>query len=221
MRIFVRGIVIRAFLLTVVLGGCVQQQKPVKTDAIAVSETESITYKVSIEKDKDVWNFVSGKWQTRQSEPENQWVLAQTRTDQEFNVALFKKSYFSDVDMSVQFRPLSGKTDASGGVIFRSQDSKNYYLVRGNSLENNFRFYVVVNGNRKQLASATVQPPSMGKWHSIKVVMIDNHLQAYLDGTLLIETNDDTFTTGGIGLWTKADSVTEFKDLQIKGVQVK
>jgi hypothetical protein len=45
-----------------------------------------------------------------------------------------------DVDASVKFDPLSGKEDASGGIVFRFTDGK-YYVVRANALESNFRLY--------------------------------------------------------------------------------
>jgi len=67
-----------------------------------------------------------------------------------------------DLDVSVRFRPVSGKEDASGGIIFRAQDGRNYLLVRANALENNFRLYTMVNGRRSTIASARVNTPCQG-----------------------------------------------------------
>ena len=119
--------------------------------------------------------------------------------------------------MSVRFRPISGKEDASGGIIFRAKDGRNYFLVRANALENNFRLYTLVNGKRSTIASARVTEPSLGAWHSIRVVALGPKIQAYLNGTLLLDHSDKTFTDGWLSLWTKADSVTEFADLEIDG----
>ena len=75
--------------------------------------------------------------------------------------------------------------------------------------------------NAAALASARVTEPSLGAWHSIRVVALGPKIQAYLNGTLLLDHSDKTFTDGWLGLWTKADSVTEFADLEVAGTVVK
>jgi hypothetical protein len=121
----------------------------------------------------------------------------------------------------VRFRPISGKEDASGGIILRAKDGRNYFLVRANALENNFRLYTIVNGKRSTIASARVTEPKLGEWHRIRVVAKGPRIQAYLDDALLLDHEDKTFTGGWLGLWTKADSVTEFADLEATGVPTK
>ena len=43
-------------------------------------------------------------------------------------------------------------------------------------------------------------------------------MQAWLDGELYLDRRDSRFKAGRVGLWTKADSVTAFDDLTIRGV---
>jgi hypothetical protein len=159
------------------------------------------------EKDNPKWKFASGKWERRGG------VLAQTAETQPWAVAILEDRKFGDVDVSVKFRPLSGKEDASGGLLFRARDAKNYYLVRANALEDNFRLYTIAEGRRSQLASAKVDAPKLGEWHTIRVVAKGSKIQGWLDGKLQIDHEDKTFVEGYVGLWTKADSVTEFDDL--------
>ena len=45
--------------------------------------------------------------------------------------------------------------------------------------------------------------------------------QALKGAWLPLEHDDGTFTQGWIGLWTKADSVTEFADLEVTGTVAK
>jgi hypothetical protein len=52
------------------------------------------------------------------------------------------------------------------------------------------------------------------------VVAIANLVQASLDGQLLIDHQDSRFKAGQIGLWTKADSVTAFDDLEIRSTKL-
>ena len=185
----------------------------VATFAVAAGETTTMKYDLGAENPK--WKFVAGQWVRRPSG--DQKVLAQAVETQPWAVAVLEDKKFSDVDVSVRFRPVSGREDASEGIIFRAKDGQNYLLVRANALENNFRLYTVVNGKRSTIASARVNEPKLGAWHTIRVVAAGPKIEAYLNGARLLDHEDRTFTQGWIGLWTKADSVTEFADLEIKG----
>jgi hypothetical protein len=183
------------------------------TIAVAAAETTTMKYDLGSENPK--WRFVAGQWIRRPSGGRH--VLAQTVETQPWAVAVLEDKKFADLDVSVRFRPVSGKEDASGGIIFRAQDGQNYLLVRANALENNFRLYTIVRGKRSTIASARVTEPALGAWHTIRVVATGPRVQAYLDGARLLDHDDTTFAEGWIGLWTKADSVTEFSDLQVTG----
>ena len=174
-----------------------------------------VTVKDEFAKDNPKWKFVTGRWVRRTSS--GRPVLAQTVETQPWAVALLEDQAFADVDVSVRFRPISGKEDASGGIILRARDGQNYLLVRANALENNFRLYSIVNGTRRTLASAKVVEPKLGDWHTLRVVATGPRIQAWLDGAPLLDHQDTTFTRGWLGLWTKADSVTEFADLEASG----
>jgi hypothetical protein len=115
----------------------------------------------------------------------------------------------------MKFKPISGREDASGGIVFRFNDGK-YYVVRANALEDNFRLYYYDRG-RRQLASASVKRPALGQWHTVRVVAVGDRMQAWLNGTRHLDHRDARFKTGRVGLWTKADSITAFDDLTIRG----
>jgi len=67
------------------------------------------------------------------------------------------------------------------------------------------------------IASARVEQPKLGAWHTICVVATGPRVQAYLDNPPLLDHQDNAFTEGWVGLRTKADSVTEFADLGVSG----
>ena len=115
----------------------------------------------------------------------------------------------------MQFKPISGREDASGGIVFRFKDDK-YYVVRANALEDNFRLYFNDRG-RRQIATARVKAPALGQWHTVRLAAMGDHMQAWLDGTLYLDHRDSRFKWGRVGLWTKADSITAFDDLTIRG----
>jgi hypothetical protein len=164
------------------------------------------------------WTTVTGRWGVEElsGAPSGQKVLVQRETSNEFNVIVAPGRY-ADVDVSVKFKPIAGRQDASGGIVFRFTDGK-YYVVRANALEDNFRLYYYERG-RRQLASATVKRPALGQWHTVRVVAVGDRIQAWLDGTRRLDHRDARFKAGGVGLWTKADSVTAFDDLVIRGTK--
>jgi 3-keto-disaccharide hydrolase len=167
------------------------------------------------------WTTVDGQWaiEDMAAAPSGKRVLVQRATGNAFNVIVAPFGPYADVDVSVRFKPISGREDASGGIVFRFQDGK-YYVVRANALENNFRLYYY-DRSRHELATAAVKAPALGQWHTLRVVAIGDHMQAWLDGTLYLDHRDSRFKSGRVGLWTKADSITAFDDLTIRGVSVK
>jgi hypothetical protein len=162
------------------------------------------------------WTTVAGQWAVEEmaGAPSGAKVLVQRATQNEFNV-IVGKTVYGDVDVTVKFKPISGREDASGGIVFRFGGGK-YYVVRANALESNFRLYRYDRG-RSQLASATVKPPALGQWHTVRVVAIGERIQAWLNGRRYLDHRDSRFKSGAVGLWTKADSVTAFDDLVIRG----
>ncbi len=159
------------------------------------------------------WKAYVGNWQFKQGE------LQQSSIDNDFPCVLREDKRFKNLDISVDFKPVSGRIDASGGIIFRAEDEDNYYIVRANALENNYRLYTFVDGLRHELASAKVTPPTINAWHQMRVVAKGDHIQAYLDGQLQLDYHDKTFTEGYTGLWTKADSVTAFDNFTVKPIE--
>ncbi len=164
------------------------------------------------------WKTVDGQWTVEEMDgaPSGQRVLVQRAVKNAFNVIVAPGGPYTDVDVSVRFKPISGREDASGGIVLRYAEGR-YYVVRANALENNFRLYYY-DQSRHQLATATVQPPALGQWHTIRVVAVGDHFQASLDGQRLLDHRDARFRAGQVGLWTKADSITAFDDLMVRGV---
>ncbi len=199
-----------------IVGGCDSAPPERSTAKIAIASDGTVTVRQDFEATLQDWTFAQGDWAQRTADDNG--VLAQVATDRAFPLALWKKQRFGDVDVTVRFKPISGRIDASGGIVFRAKDERNYYVVRANSLEDNYRLYTIVNGRRSQIAGASIDAPSLGEWHALRVVAVGSHIQAYLDDRLLIDHHDETYSDGWVGLWTKADAVTEFDDLVVTGV---
>ena len=115
------------------------------------------------------WIKVSGQWAVEELDgtPSGKRVLIQRATKNEFNVIVAASGPYTDLDVSMKFKPISGREDASGGIVFRFNDGK-YYVVRANALEDNLRLYYYDRG-RRQLASARVKAPALGQWHTVRM----------------------------------------------------
>src|SRR6266480_5419409 len=54
-----------------------------------------------------------------------------------YPVCLKNDTSVKDGFVEVKFKPISGKEDQAGGVVWRAKDSDNYYIARANALEDN------------------------------------------------------------------------------------
>ncbi|MDR6202155.1 family 16 glycoside hydrolase [Paraburkholderia graminis] len=125
----------------------------------------------------------------------------------------------ADGFVEVKLKPLRGKEDQAGGLIWRWRSGESYYLARVNALEDNIGLYYVEHGRRKQLMAADVEvPPHV--WHKLRVEFRGTHIRVLFNDKLYIETDDGHINeAGAVGVWTKADSVTEFDDFGYDGRQ--
>ena len=139
---------------------------------------------------------------------------ADEAVDYHFPYVVLAGQDFRDLNVSVSFKPISGRIDQAAGIIFRFVDSGNYYVLRANALEGNVILFKYVGGVRSSVASAPTSI-STGQWHSLRVTATADSLLGYVDGRLAISVRDSTYAQGKVGLWTKADSVTYFDDLVI------
>src|SRR5207249_10660993 len=129
-----------------------------------------------------------------------------------YPVCLKDDTNLRDGFVEVKFKPISGKEDRAGGVIWRAKDSNNYYVARANALENNVTIYDTINGRRTERKRTNMQVAS-NQWHSLRVEFQGSHFAVTYDGKKALEWDDGTFKDSGkVGIWTKADSVTLFDD---------
>jgi hypothetical protein len=141
-------------------------------------------------------------------------------------LAILNKMNVKDGDLSVKVKPVTGRHDRAGGLVFRYRDPENYYLLRANALENSIVLYKVEDGKRTPLASRGAPPESFGvkhpvpfnQWSVLKVQFRGPLFSVYFNHRRLFEVLDSTFPQPGkVGLWTKADGITYFDDFRIAG----
>jgi hypothetical protein len=129
-----------------------------------------------------------------------------------YPVCIKDDTSLKDGFVEVKFKPISGKEDQAGGLIWRARDSNNYYVARANALEDNVTIYHTINGQRTEKKRTGMKVAS-NEWHTLRVDFQGKHFTVTLDGKKALEWDDETFKEAGkLGVWTKADSVTLFDD---------
>ncbi len=153
----------------------------------------------------------TAKWAIEKDElaPSKPNVLKQSG-QATFPVCFKNDTNIKDGFVEVKFKPVAGKEDQAGGVIWRVQDANNYYISRANALEDNVTIYHTINGKRVAFKNINTKVTS-GVWHTLRVDFAGNKFTVTFDGNKVIDATDESFANAGkVGVWTKADSVTEF-----------
>jgi len=149
--------------------------------------------------------------------------LSNDSTSQRFPLAILTRDSIRNGTLSVRFKAISGRVDQAAGLVWRYKDENNYYVVRANALEDNVVLYKVESGNRvpisplgRQGEYGLPQDVATNEWHRLGVEFNGPKFSVSFDGTKIYEAEDATFMEPGrVGLWTKADSVTQFDDFEV------
>jgi len=186
---------------------------------LAAGATESVTFDTA-----DLGKPPRGWTATQTGTGQANWTVVQDNTapskpnvlkqsgQATYPVCLKDDTSLKDGFVEVKFKALSGKEDQAGGLVWRAKDANNYYVARANPLENNVTIYHTINGRRteKKRARMTV---AASQWHTLRVEFQGSHFVVMFNGQKALDWDDETFKDAGqVGVWTKADSVTEFDD---------
>lgn len=139
-----------------------------------------------------------------------------------FPLAVLDQPLIQNGEVSVRLKPVAGREDQAGGLVWRFRDPSDYYVVRANALTNNIGIYRVEGGRWKPLqpkgsADGCVQHPvPLNSWSILKVVFKGPVFSVYFDHRRVFQVEDGSYLGAGkVGLWTKADSVTYFDDFRV------
>lgn len=123
----------------------------------------------------------------------------------------------ADGFVEVKFKPLQGREDQAGGLMWRWKNGDNYYVARANALENNVSLYHTTRGSRHTIKYVDA-PVARDQWHTLRVEFAGKRIKVQLDGKQYFDLEDDHISgAGAVGVWTKADSVTAFDDFSWSG----
>jgi len=152
---------------------------------------------------------------------------------------------FTNGTISMKFKTIAGDADRASGILFNVKPNGDWLVIRYNDTEHNLVMWEFHNGIRRplnhkgdgQLLSAA---GDREKWHELKIGVTGAQITAWLDGTEQwnytldaapgpqrrgAPPNPDLFAAnnpvlqppvkGKVGLWSKTDSTSEFKDFTV------
>jgi pyruvate,water dikinase len=132
-----------------------------------------------------------------------------------FPLAVKKGSYLNEGTVRTRVKLVDGVIDQAGGIAFGIRDVGNYFVFRINALENNAILFEFRHSKRFELATVDV-PVSSKTWYELRVETSGSHVKGYVDERLLVDYEANRSMEGYLGLWSKADSVTEFDSLIVE-----
>ena len=198
--------------------------------AMSTGTTETLTFdSATVGKLPSGWATAAGgsqPWRVVKdaSAPTQPYVLAHVPPDPLSPVAILEMPDFSDGEVSVKFKALSGKSDQDAGLVWRYRDEKNYYVVRADAREKNVVLYKVEDGRRIPLAPRG-RPANAYKvkhrvtpdgWGILKVTFKGPLFSVYYDHRRIFQVDDRTFgQPGRVGLWARADSAAYFDNFRV------
>lgn len=137
--------------------------------------------------------------------------------------ALVRGASVRDGFVQVRLKPVGGREDRAGGVVWRWRDSGSYYAARAHALAGNVVAFKVVNGRRVDLrpveggSEGGRARVTSGQWHTLRVDFEGAEFRVSFDGRRLFSVRDDALgDAGAVGVWAKADSVTEFRGFEYR-----
>jgi len=161
-----------------------------------------------------------------------------------YPVAILKGTdNFSNGTISLKFKTISGEADRCSGILFNVKANGDWLSVRYNDTENNVALWEFHNGIRRPVKFSDRAKPFMldrNSWHELKMTVDGTDFKAWLDGAVALEftfgsqpgpgrnggpPNPDLIPAnnpvlqppiaGRIGLWSKTDSTSYFKDYTV------
>ncbi len=112
----------------------------------------------------------------------------------------------------------------TAGIVWRYQDSNNYYLLHFSADEKNIVLFRVRNGRYQTIPAVGVKPGAFGvshdiragQWYVAKVIFRGPQIRVLFGNRRLFEAVDTEISQPGrTGLWTRGRTMVSFDDFRI------
>ena len=125
---------------------------------------------------------------------------------------------FSNGTISLKFKTIAGDLDRCSGILFNVKPNGDWLSTRYNDTEFNITLWTFHDGIRKMIKRGPGREPwhlARDQWHELKLTIAGTESKSYIDGQLALEYTLPEPASGKIGLWSKTDSTSYFKDFVV------
>ncbi len=184
---------------------------PVK---VALSFDKNDLFHDSFEDEMKKWNVQRGEWIVSKG-------IAQGSGSSHF--AFIKnnawQNYMFEVKTKIQGSDNPVVDWLKSYIFFRLQDENNFYRFGIHGDNGEIDLYKRVNGKYTRLGTSLFRPQK-NKWYALRVSVQGSKIIGYINGAQVIEADDNTFVSGGIGIGVLEDGMRCcYSDVIVKKLQ--
>ncbi|WFA03891.1 MULTISPECIES: GH32 C-terminal domain-containing protein [Bacillus] len=163
----------------------------VKLNSLTIQPLQNIWRSSPFKSNLTGWTTVNGVWADtidgKQGRSDGDSFIVSSKSGTDF-------TYESDITIK------DGNGRGAGALVFRAdQDVKNGYLANVDAKHDVVKFFKFVDGNATIIAEYKT-PIDINQTYHLKTVANGTRFNIYLDGRLVIDANDSTFSSGLLGL---------------------
>ncbi|MFD2118116.1 chondroitinase family polysaccharide lyase [Paenibacillus yanchengensis] len=169
-------------------------------------QSEEIFFSDDMEQGLDLWTNIDNVIVESEGPDLFELNLA-NNTSMRANVGSDWKDYALELDLTL----LQSET----GVVFRSQEDVGYYMLAIS--EESLKFYKV--NEVMELLEETDFKAELNKKYKIRIIIKGTKFTAYIDGTPILEAQDNSYLKGTIGFNVSAHSQALFDNVMVEKIE--
>jgi hypothetical protein len=141
--------------------------------------------------------------------------ISTDQTEDRFPLAIYKALSVENIEARLRLKIVSGFSPTAGLAVCL-RDPGNYYAVGLNVFEQRVDLFLFSGGRTKHIQGAEVEL-MRNHWHSLGVMVNDDHFTVSVDQKVLFTTFDRTrMKDGRFALWTQEDNIARFDEIEVR-----
>ena len=124
---------------------------------------------------------------------------------------------FTAGTISSEFKLIAGESDQTAGIAFDLKPTGDYLFVRYNTKDGNVAVWSYSEGQRRVIEHGAKHTQlAKNAWHPIAVTITGRKISGQVGTDLVVDYTHSADISGRVGLWTKRDSVTAFRNFTVR-----
>lgn len=123
---------------------------------------------------------------------------------------------FSDGEIQVDFRLIGGASDQFASILFGLGANGDHHAYRYNTKDGDTALWKVVDGQRERIHHGGVHlEVPLGEWRTLRMRVRGADITGWVNDTQTLQFTLPAAVSGKVGLWSKADSVTDYRHYRV------